>query len=149
MKIWPWSRFAKYKAEAEVLYGKFTEAEIAELELRDTVRDLELRLDTSVLARNELSTRAIDLGNKLRQMAVELNLSRFFYRQLDAELNSKARPSIVLKPPTEYVQRRKAEPASSAPSAPAHHGNGLESELDEFSDTSPWPFPTSTDYLGE
>jgi hypothetical protein len=142
MKFWPWSRFTKYEQELETLYRKRDELEYLELDLRDAIKDLELRLDASMLARNELTERCIHQANRLLQTEADYNLIRTRFQRLEAEMNNKARSSIVLNPPTQHAVRHHKKD-------PGDHENVLGShEPLEGLYTSPWPFPTADMYDG-
>lgn len=138
MNIWPWSRFAKYEEETEALYVRLNAEELIAFEAEEKVRELEKQIETSNLARKQITARSIDLSNRLMQTTADYNVMRARFLHLEAEINSKVRPSIVLQPPTKHVQR------DSKNSANNHEGVGSHEPLEGL--TSPWPFPTANMY---
>lgn len=150
MKFWPWSRFTAYEAELETLCAKFLQAELAELTAQEALADTKRRLDVAELSRKRMYAHHMELNTKLSKANTDLITLRAQFNRLEAELNSKARTSLVLHPPTKHVERKQdpAVPAARHPYDPDDdwEAMGNHEPLEGLVHTG-WPFPTAQ--LGE
>lgn len=146
MKFWPWSRFTRYEAEIEALYAKWNETELAEFQAQEAIKDLTRRLEVAELSRKRMSDHIMQLSSKLSQTNSDYIAMRARYIQLEAEINSKVRTSIVLQPPTKHVERKQEIPVPPANREvnSDYDGNALGNHdpLEGLVHTG-WPFPTA------
>lgn len=142
--LWPWSRFAVYEADLEHVYGKLEKSELAEIEAQLTTVELTSQLEANELARKKLYDYSIDLGAKLLQATADYEAMRQRYLRLEADVNNKARNTVVLHPPTQYAQQKQQEPLRdySLPGYDDSEELGGHDGLEGLVHTG-WPFPTA------